>query len=241
MTTINRMEDLIRILDEHPEWIEALRARLLTRELLDLPQNFAKFVMEMREFKSEMNQFVVQTNQFVAATNRRLDNIDARLDEHDARFDKIDVTIQKIRDDLTPLKGSHARNAAVEDAITLARDMGLRRTKILTREDLWDLTDAADITDIPTNELRSFRRADLIMESTGQDGETCYIAAEISFTANGRDTTRAIRNAGFLTRFTGKRSYTAVAGLYRDERIQGSIESGEVFWHQLEPEQLGVE
>ena len=44
MTTINTIEDLIRLLDENPEWLEALRARLLTRELIDLPQNFAKFV-----------------------------------------------------------------------------------------------------------------------------------------------------------------------------------------------------
>ena len=64
------------------------------------------------------------------------------------------------------------------------------------------------------------------------------IAVEISFTANGIETTRAVRNAGFLTRFTGKRSYAAIAGLNRDNRFQGSIESGEVLWYQLEPELL---
>lgn len=26
MSTINTMEDLIQVLDEHPEWLEALRA-----------------------------------------------------------------------------------------------------------------------------------------------------------------------------------------------------------------------
>ena len=67
------------------------------------------------------------------------------------------------------------------------------------------------------------------------------IAVEISFTANGIDTTRAVRNARFLTRFTGKRSYAAIAGLNRDNRIQGSVKSGEVFWHQLEPELLEAE
>ena len=38
MTTINNIEDLVRILDENPEWLEAVRTRLLTRELLELPQ-----------------------------------------------------------------------------------------------------------------------------------------------------------------------------------------------------------
>ena len=67
------------------------------------------------------------------------------------------------------------------------------------------------------------------------------MAVEISFTANGRDTTRAVRNAGFLTGFTGKRSLAAVAGLRRDDRIDESIESGEVFWHQLDPSDLEAE
>ena len=119
--------------------------------------------------------------------------------------------------------------------------MGLRRTKNLTRDDLWDLIDQADTSGISTNELRSFRLADLIMEATDQEGATCYVAVEISYTANGRDTTRALRNAGFLTRFTGRRSYAAVAGLYRDERIQDLIDSGEVAWYQLDPQILEAE
>ena len=43
MTTINTIEDLMRLLDESPEWLEAVRARILTRELLDLPGQFARF------------------------------------------------------------------------------------------------------------------------------------------------------------------------------------------------------
>ena len=39
MTTINTIEDLLRLLDENPEWVEALRARLLTRETPDVTQN----------------------------------------------------------------------------------------------------------------------------------------------------------------------------------------------------------
>ena len=142
---------------------------------------------------------------------------------------------------MAPLKAAHARNAALEEAITIAHDMGLRRPTTLSREDLWNLTDLADTSGIPTNELRSFRLADLVMEAKDQNGETCYIAAEISFTANGRDTSRAIRNAEVLTRFTGKRSYAAVAGLIRDDRIRESVDSGEVYWHQLDPDQLEVE
>ncbi len=269
MSTINTMEELIQVLDEHPEWVEALRSRLLTRELLDLPHNFAMFVAEMREFKSEMREFKTQMDRFVAATNKRFDAVDARFDVVDTRFDAVDarfdavdtrfdavdarfdavdarldghgVMFKRITDDLGQLKGVHARNVALADAAIIARDLNLRRTKNLTQEELLDLIDAADTSGIHVGDLRSFRVADLIMEARAVDGTICYVAVEISYTANGRDTRRAIRNAEFMTRFTGKRSFAVVSGLYLDDRIQDSIESGEVFWHQLTPEQLDAE
>ncbi|MYC97400.1 MAG: hypothetical protein F4X14_20800 [Caldilineaceae bacterium SB0661_bin_32] len=148
---------------------------------------------------------------------------------------------KRITDDLGQLKGAHARNAALENAAIIARDLGLRRTKSLSREELLDLIDASDTVGITVDDLRSFRVADLIMEAAAEDGEICYVAVEISYTANGRDTKRAIRNAEFMTRFTGKRSFAVVSGLYRDDRIQESIESGELCWHQLTPEQLEAE
>ena len=43
MTTINNIEDLIKLLDENPQWLEALRVRLLNRELIELPEKFAQF------------------------------------------------------------------------------------------------------------------------------------------------------------------------------------------------------
>ena len=38
MTTINTIEDFVRVMDDNPEWLEAVRARLLTREVLELPR-----------------------------------------------------------------------------------------------------------------------------------------------------------------------------------------------------------
>ena len=219
-TTIHTIEDLIQVLDENPKWLEAMRARLLTRELIELPEKFTLFVAEVTSFVAEVRSFVAETNR---------------------RFDSLETGVKSVRDDTGLLKGILARNAALEEVTDVVREMGLRRTKNLSRDDLWDLIDQADTSAIPTNELRSFRRADLIMEATDQEGATCYVAVEISYTANGRDTTRALRNAGFLTRFTGRRSYAAVAGLFRDERIQDLIDSGEVAWYQLDPQILEAE
>ena len=59
---IDTLQDLVRALDKHPEWLEELRVRLLTRELLELPQKLADFI---------------------DATNKRFEAIEARLDRVD--------------------------------------------------------------------------------------------------------------------------------------------------------------
>jgi hypothetical protein len=209
MTTINTIEDLIRLLDENPQWVEALRARLLTRDLIELPEKFA---------------------QFVDATTQKFAEMEANMDR---RFDRVEANINSIRDDLGILKGAHAGNLARAAAGDIAEDMGFDLVQVLTRRDLSAMTRSQDTSDIPPNERESFREADLVMEVKDGDEKTCYIALEASYTVNGRDTRRAVRNAGFLTRFTGRPAYAAVAGMYRDNRVAEIIEAGDVYWHQF--------
>ena len=238
MATINTIEDLLRLLDENPEWVEALRARLLTQDLLDLPERFSQFAAEMQDFRAEVNRFV-------EATNRRFEAIEARQArvENDIKEIRQDVgelsqDMKVVRRDIAVLRGSHAKNAALSSATTIARSMGLRRTKTLSEDDLWDMTDSADTSDIHANVLNSFRRADLVMEATDTEGEVCYIATEVSFTVHRIDISRATRNSRFLTRFTGRPAFAAVAGEYVADDIQDVIDSGGAFWHQLEPSDL---
>ena len=284
MDTINTIDDFLQVLDENPKWVEALRARLLSRQLIELPEKFAQFIeatdkrFEMLEqrfenFEQRLDRFIEATDKrfemleqrfemleqrfemleqrldrFIEATDKRFENLETRVQSiqddvsilKDAQVQNA-TRIQSIQNDLGMLKGAHARNAAIGEAPHIAQDMGFNWTTNLSQKNLWDLTKISDTSGIPTNELRSFHRADLIMEATGREGETCYIAVEISFTVNGRDTTRAVRNAGFLTKFTGKPAYAAVVGLRRDDRVQDSIESGQVFWYQLPMEVLQAE
>ena len=256
MTTINNIEDLVRLLDERPQWLDAVRARVLTRELIELPQTLARFAAGTNEHFAEVDQRFDKVDQrfdkvdqridkVEGAMNERFDKVDQRIDKVEGamneRFDKVEGDISGLRDDIAPLKGAHVRSAAVREAGLIAEDMGFALVRTLTSEQVRILSRSESTADISAGDLRSFRRADLIMEVTDGEGETCYVAVEISFTANGRDTTRAVRNAGFLTAFTGKRSVAAVAGLRRDDRIDESIESGEVFWHQLDPSDLEAE
>ena len=57
MTTINTIEDLARILKEQPTWAEALRALILSEDLLALPARFERFIEEQRQVNDEQRQF----------------------------------------------------------------------------------------------------------------------------------------------------------------------------------------
>lgn len=260
MTTINTVEDLIRALDENPQWLEILRARILTKEVLELPQRLAEFAVASdrraeQHAQDNKAQFEAIDRRFDAveqraeqheqANNERFETLEQKMDRYqaanDARFDEIDRHFRRVDSDLGYLKGSHARYAALEDAAVIAAVMGFDYIKSLTRLELYRMVQAADTAGIPANALDSFRYADLIMETADAAGETGYIAVEISFTADARDTGRALRNADFLTRFTGKAAQAAVAGVFQDNEIRQQIESGAVFWHQLNRNDLEAE
>lgn len=227
MTTINTIEDLLRLLDENPEWLEALRSRLLTREVLEMPQTLARFI---------------------EATNQRLDALESdvaviKTDVRDLQTTtaRIERNIQRMSVDLGTLRASHARNAAVEEAYDIAREMGLRYVETLRREQVSRMVDENDTSGLAPGDLRSFRRADLVIRAMEEGDRPCYIAMEISYTANGRDTSRAIRNAALLTRFNGAPAYPAIAGMRLDDRVRPQVDSGELFFYELEDDSLEVE
>ena len=232
---IATVEDLVRVLDEHPQWLEALRTRLLTRELLALPQTLADFV---------------------AATDRRFAEVDRRFAKVDGRFDVLERQMGRLRTDVAPIKAAHARNAAMNEADLIAEELGLSLVGILDQAELRSLARSADTAGISKHDLRSFRAADLVLRvahpaaahpaaahpaAAHPAGTERYVAVEVSYTANGRDTERARRNARFLTRFTGCRASAVVAALRLDERIRPIVESEEVVWYQLPAEALEVD
>ena len=63
MTTINTIEDLARLLREQPTWAEALRALILSQDLLDLPAKFERFMEAQGGFNVKLTEFVEEQRQ----------------------------------------------------------------------------------------------------------------------------------------------------------------------------------
>ena len=252
---IDTIEDLVRVLDDNPEWLEILRARILTRELLELPRKFAEFAEETnRRFDEQSARFDQQDARFdqqdarFAKQDARFDEQDARFDEQDARFAKQDArfdeqarAIQRLQDDVGILKAAHARNAALRDYGWLTRNMGFQPVRIMPIEEVDEFAIALRGMGVSRNELESFRKSDMIIEAADEDGGTRYIAVEVSFTVDERDTGRAMRNALFLTRITNAPASAAVVGSSIDDRVRPLIASGEVYWHMFSEKDLQVD
>ena len=233
-TAIGTVEDLIRVLDDDPELLEALRARLLTRELLEMPNILARFAAETdRQF--------VGVNRRLDGNDRRFDGVDARFDGVDVRLDDMGRAIRRLQDDMGILKGAHARNVAQRDYGWMTRNMGLQPMRLLPADEVDELALKLRETGVSGSDMESFRKADMIIEAADELGETVYIAAEVSFTVDERDTGRAIRNARYLTRVTGKPARAAVIGSALDDRVRALIESGEVYWHPFNDRDMQVD
>ncbi len=215
----------------------------------DLEQRLAELARQLAEFAANTDRRFEAADQrsteleralaeFAANTDRRFTELERQLADSIANTDR---QFKQLRTDIGPIKAAHAANSARADADLMAEKQGLTFVAFVERQELWAMVPAFEKSKIPEKELLSFRHADIVIRAAEPDGTECYVAVEASYTANGRDTKRAQRNARFLTRFTGRRADPVVAGLRIDDRIRAAVESGEIAWHELHPQTFEVE
>ena len=237
MTTsseIHTIFDLFRLLAAHPEYRAELRRHLQTEELLNLPQQF-------RDLVGQFNDHVGRFDDHVERFDRREERVD-RFIEEQQRFNAEQRRLNaEYRQDMAQFKGGYARSETIRRAPVIAISMGLDYIRTLNGADLALMVRGADASDLTPGEIASFVDADLVIEAAERDGETVYIAMEISYTANRRDTRRAIRNAAFLTRFTGQPARAAVASVRNDPEIDAVIADGGVYRHRIQERDLEPE
>ena len=150
------------------------------------------------------------------------------------RQTRLERSVDRLRDDIAPIKGRFAQNLAVEQSVVIALRMGLAYRSRVTQREMADLLGENDTSDLAANEIESLALADLIFTAVDANDERWYVTLEASYTADERDTRRAIRNAALLTRFTGNQARPVVASALIDDRIRGDVASSGVFWYALD-------
>ncbi len=307
MTTIDNIEDFLRIVREDEGMRSAVRRELLTEELLELPARVAsmsktqdsiletqnsilkdladlrktqssiletqnsilKDLADLRKTQSSMletqnsilkdladlrktQSSILETQNSLRKTqDSMLETQNFLLETQNAILERLGSVENDTKQNtvhIGDLKGLFMERAAREDAPIITSDMGLRWQKTLERSELGVIADEAQRIDlavgISRDNMRRFRRADLVVKAVDSDGATCYIAVEVSYTADDRDTKRATRHAEYITRFTGVPAYAAIASVYIDNRIKdvltedipqplGVSHETKVFWSRL--------
>lgn len=192
-----------------------------------------------------INRQTEAINRQIEITNKRLDRQEKTIKQNfeiaNKRFEHIEETIKRHFEiankrfdrqerDIAYLKGEVFERRVRQMSGSLAQEMGLTKARTMATEELNEMVDIRDTSDIAPGRLKSFRVTDLVLEGVDQKGGPCYTAVEVSYTVDERDTVRAVSAAQLLTRFTGLPARAAVAGVRSDDCIQGQIESGEVFY-----------
>ena len=154
---------------------------------------------------------------------------------------RMEAKLIRMQEDLTWIKGRVIYGIVRSDAGLIAHEMGYELERTLARADLMELTRGRDISDLPRGTLQSFHRADLAMQVKDGEGNRHYITVEASFTVNGRDSRRALRNAELMTRFTGLPVTAAVAGVRYDWELKDRIEFDQLYWYEIPSEDLEAE
>ncbi len=224
MITINSLDDFLQALDDNPAWRDAVRARILGEELLQLPTRFEALMERMERFAGQVAGFVEEQKQF----NDRVDNFMLLTN----------TRMGRIESDISVTKGGHVRTMLMDRLPDLAETLESNLIRTVPREELVRM--ARTISDATPDDLRSFRRADLVVQvAKGQDSS--YLTVEASWTASQRDSDRAVRNAHLLTEASGVPAIPVIASVRNTREVTDLIESGALYWYEIEERDLQVE
>ena len=202
MPNIETTEDLLRLLDENPEFLEAVRRKILTDELMRLPAEFSAFRQETRERFEGIDRHFERIDE-------RFTGIDERFERIEERLERLDGDVQTLKSDGEILKGYGLESVLPTRGLSmLAERLDLRRARIVRAtgdsrgsEDFTDrLWNALDSGTITRREYRRILRTDMVVraERHTSRGTPFYIAVEASFTADADDTERVALSAQIL-------------------------------------------
>ncbi len=226
---VQDFQDLLRLLDEHPEWQAELRRRILTEELIELPA----LVRSLAEGQAATNTQLAALAQRVDALAQRVDalaqRVDALAEQLAALAQKVDALTEQVAG-LASAQATMAHELRVQSQrldtatgtlleIRYERLAGAyfsplaRKIKVLDRSALADLLDeAVDDGRIAEGDRNDVLRADLVL--TGQrrtDRAEVYLVGEVSVGIGIDDVRRADDRARVMARL-GRPAIAVVAG-----------------------------
>ena len=235
-------QQILDFLDSNPEYLHDMRVRLLSPDLIALPEQFAQLVSLVAELGNKLDAFAEATDRRLTAledhaveTIRRLNALEADVSniKTDVSTTKTDVSNIKtdlgtiktdlgtIKTQVATLNGDRAESRARQNILNIARDeLNLTRGRILlargrdTAPGLLESITAAEENGLITRQQAdNALYADIIIRARRDDDQQ-YVHAvfEVSRTIRLSDIQRAHERSNTVAAATNEHTIAAVMG-----------------------------
>jgi hypothetical protein len=210
--SVEEFRDLVRILEERPEWRSELRHFILTDQLLALPEQMT----ELRAYTEQRFQALAAAQQ---RTEERLTTLAAAQQRTEERLATVSTqladliqVVQTFATDLGELKGRNLEYAYSTKVYAYFSRL-VRPARTLSPDELTSLLeDAIDRGMLSEEQAEDVSLADVIVRGRRRtDGAEVFLVVEVSWGVGPLDIERAMRRASLLAH-TGTPALPVVAG-----------------------------
>ena len=214
-------QDLLNFLDGNPQYLHDMRVRLLSPELIALPEKFAELVGVVAELNANLQAFAEATGHRLASLETDVQTLKTDVNTLKTDVNTLKTDVNTLKTDVAALKGSDTERRARENILNIAKDeLDLTRGRVLLargRETAPQLLESIETAEeqglITGSEADNVLVADIIIRARrSSDRQYVYGVFEVSRTIGLRDIQRAHDRAGAVARATGEDTIAAVIG-----------------------------
>jgi hypothetical protein len=205
--TVEDLNDLIELIRQHPEWRDAVRREVLTRELLELPLIVERLAERMDQLATRTEQLAVRMDELAV----RMDQFAGRMDQLAAEMLELATITRRLDGRVGNLEGW--RYEQKFNALSRVTEI-LRRPALVQIADLDPVLDARDERRLSPAEWKQLIVLDFLFRGRvgkGVDAPESFVALEVFQVVDSRDVQRAHDRAAILTRL-GLKAIPAVGG-----------------------------
>ncbi len=210
--SVEEFHDLVRLLEERPEWRRELRRLVLTDELLALPEQVASLRAATDQRFQELARQVAELAEAQRHTEEHIAELADAQKRIEGQFTELAESVRVIANDMGELKGESLENRYPTKGFAYLSRI-VRRAHVLSADELTTLVeDAVDSGTLSDDQAKDIYAADVVARGRRrEDGAEVYLVVEVSWGVGPDDVMRACRRAEILTR-TGVTVIPVVAG-----------------------------
>ena len=225
--TVGDFHDLVRLLEQHPEWRTELRRLVLTEDVLGLPAALQQLAEAQARTEAQLGQLAERVDQLAERMEQlgeRVDQLAGRMEQLGERVDQLAQSagqrLDRAESNIGRLRGWELESRYRERAAGYFRRV-VRRPTPLSTQQLVDLIDSPEaVGRLSEDEREDVLLADLVVRGRPDSGDgDVYVVVEVSATIDSHDVGRAERRAALLGRLSTTLALVAGESITADAEV----------------------